>query len=281
MGELKTSDTRQFNYPVDHVFRTVMDIASYHKWWPREISFELEYLDPAVIGTIVDVHNGMFVRWKARVSAIKSNRLLAIDYMEGDWIGKTYWRFEETQGGTLLSFDIDLEINRVWLKAVSRFISFSRFHSRQIQKVFSNLEKYLASEESTYTDELKISHFEHIVLTVADIERTCNFYHNVLKMEILTFDGGRKALKFGRQKINLHTPGGEFTPKAKNPVPGSADICLVTYLNMDAVMRELKSGGVAIEEGPVEKSGADGKIISVYIHDPDGNLIEISNHLKT
>ena len=109
-----------------------MDIASYHKWWPREISFELEYLDPAVIGTIVDVHNGMFVRWKARVSGFKTNRILAIDYIDGDWIGKTHWRFEETESGTKLSLDIDLEINRAWLKAVSRFISFQRFHSKQI-----------------------------------------------------------------------------------------------------------------------------------------------------
>lgn len=257
-----------------------MDIASYHKWWPREISFELEYLDPTIIGTVVDVHNGMFVRWKARVSAFKTNRLLAIDYFKGDWIGKTTWKFEETEAGTRLTFDIDLDINRAWLRVFSHFVNFARFHSRQISRVFKNLETYLASEESTYTDELRISHIDHIVLTVSDIDRTCSFYHNIFRMEILTFAEGRKALKFGRQKINLHTLAGGFFPRAKNPAPGSADVCLVTYLNMDLVLHELKTAGVPIEAGPVERTGADGKIVSVYVRDPDGNLIEISNYAK-
>jgi uncharacterized protein YndB with AHSA1/START domain len=148
MSELTAKDSRQLSFPVDYVFRTVTDIASYHKWWPREISFELEYLDPGVIGTTIDIHNGIFVRRQAKITGFKNNKLLAIDYIEGSWIGKTVWQFEEKAGGTELSLEIDLSINRQWLKVVSKFMSFRKFHSKQIQKVFNNLEKYLAAGKS-------------------------------------------------------------------------------------------------------------------------------------
>lgn len=280
MGELKAIDTCELKFPADYVYRVVADIAAYNKWWPREISFELQYLDPGIIGTVIDVHNGMFVRWKAKVSGFKTNRLLAIDYVEGDWIGNTYWRFEETGGRTKLTLEIDLEINRAWLKLVSAFINFPKFHSKQIKKVFSNLEKYLAENQSAYLQGIRITELDHLVLTVTDVEKTCAFYSSVLGMEVITFDEGRKALKFGGRKINLHHSGSQFNPKASNPQPGSADICFITYLRIEDVIRELASKNVSIELGPVERTGADGKMTSVYIRDPDGNLIELAAYHK-
>lgn len=281
MSELKAKDSRVLSFPIDYVYRTITDIASYHKWWPREISFELEYLDPGVIGTIIDVHNGIFVRWKAKITGFKTNKLLAIDYVEGSWIGKTFWRFEEKDGRTELSLEIDLSINREWLKVVSKFMSFRKFHSKQIQKVFNNLEKYLAANEGLYIHTIRISHLDHIVLTVSDIEKTSMFYHRVLGMEIITFGGGLKALKFGNQKINLQEAGKELKPKADKPMPGSADICLVADTNIETVILELKSNNIEIVHGPVERTGAEGKIISVYIRDPDKNLVEIFNYMKS
>jgi catechol 2,3-dioxygenase-like lactoylglutathione lyase family enzyme len=115
---------------------------------------------------------------------------------------------------------------------------------------------------------------------VNDIEQTCAFYHATLGMEVVTFDNGRKALKFGDQKINLHQKGDSLMPKAANPVTGAADICLISLTDISSVMAELNEKGIRIIEGPVEKNGAHGKLISVYINDPDGNLIEISNYVK-
>lgn len=280
MGELKAIDSCELKFPVDYVYRVLADIAAYHKWWPREISFELQYLDPGIIGTVIDVHNGMFVRWKAKVSAFRTNRLLAIDYIEGDWIGNTYWRFEDSAGITKLSLEIDLDINRSWLKIISAFFNFSKFHSKQIKRVFANLEKYLAENENTYLKGIRIAELDHLVLTVNDIEKTCDFYRSVLGMEVITFDEGRKALKFGGRKINLHQAGREYDPIAKNPTEGSADICFITHLKADDVIRELKSKNVAIELGPIERTGAEGKVNSVYIRDPDGNLIELASYSK-
>lgn len=280
LGELKAIDTCELKFPADYVYRVVADIAAYHKWWPSEISFELLYLDPGIVGTVVDVHNGMFVSWKARVSGFKTNRLLAIDYTEGDWIGKTEWKFSESRGTTRLTLEIDLEINRAWLKFVSAFISFSKFHSKQIKRVFANLEKYLLENESTYIKGIRISGIDHIVLTVKDIENTMDFYHRVLGMEKVTFGEGRMALKFGSQKINLHQAGAHTGPRAANAAPGSTDICFITHLSIDDAVRELTSKSINIELGPVEKTGAEGKMNSVYIRDPDGNLIEIACYHK-
>jgi catechol 2,3-dioxygenase-like lactoylglutathione lyase family enzyme/ribosome-associated toxin RatA of RatAB toxin-antitoxin module len=278
VGQLKATDSCILNYPADYVYRVVADIAAYHKWWPREISFELLYLDPAIIGTVVDVHNGMFVSWKAMVSGFRTNKLLAIDYTEGDWIGSTEWRFEESRGTTKLTLEIDLEINRSWLKAVSLFMNFSKFHSKQIRRVFANLEKYLAENESTYLSGIRISEIDHIVLTVKDIERTCEFYRRVMGMEVITFGENRKALKFGGRKINLHVAGNSYSPMAENPLPGSADMCFIVHLTPEEVIKELKSKGVAAELGPVERAGAEGRISSVYFRDPDGNLIELASY---
>lgn len=124
---------------------------------------------------------------------------------------------------------------------------------------------------------MKIDRIDHFVLTVRDPEATCAFYSRVLGMHPVTFAGGRKALAFGNQKINLHQAGREFEPKAERPVPGSADFCLITSVPLAEVMAHLESCGVAIIEGPVAKTGAMGPLRSVYFRDPDSNLVEVSN----
>lgn len=128
---------------------------------------------------------------------------------------------------------------------------------------------------------MKISHLDHLVLTVADIENTCNFYQKVLGFEVITFKGDRKALKFGHQKINLHQLGNEFEPKALQPTPGSADLCFISDTPISEVVGHLNQLNIQIEEGPVERTGAMHPILSVYIRDPDQNLIEISNILTS
>jgi catechol 2,3-dioxygenase-like lactoylglutathione lyase family enzyme len=126
---------------------------------------------------------------------------------------------------------------------------------------------------------IRLDRLDHLVLTVADTERTCRFYADVLGCEIVTFGEGRLALTFGRQKINLHQAGHEFEPKALRPMPGSADLCFIAQTPLAAVIAHLTEAGVAIEEGPVARTGALGPIRSVYLRDPDGNLIEIANPL--
>lgn len=123
-----------------------------------------------------------------------------------------------------------------------------------------------------------IDRLDHLVLTVKNIEATCRFYHQVLRMEIVTFAGGRKGLAFGRNKINLHQQGKEFEPKADRPTTGSADFCLVTETPIAEVIKQLQHCNVPIVDGPVEKIGALGPMISVYFRDPDLNLVEVSNY---
>ena len=125
---------------------------------------------------------------------------------------------------------------------------------------------------------MQILRFDHIVLTVADIELSCRFYERVLGMQVVTFAGGRKALAFGEQKINLHQRGKEFEPKAHAPTPGSADLCFITATPVADVLVHLRACGVAVLEGPVARTGAVGPITSVYFRDPDHNLIEVANY---
>lgn len=126
---------------------------------------------------------------------------------------------------------------------------------------------------------VKIDSLDHLVLTVKDVEASCAFYARVLGMEVVTFGEGRKALAFGVQKINLHPHGREFEPKAKQPTPGSADLCFLTSVPLPEVQRHLAACGVAVTEGPVRRTGAQGPILSVYFRDPDLNLIEVSNRV--
>jgi catechol 2,3-dioxygenase-like lactoylglutathione lyase family enzyme len=123
-----------------------------------------------------------------------------------------------------------------------------------------------------------ISRLDHLVLTVADLDLTAAFYQRVLGMRAVTFGAGRRALEFGASKINLHQAGQEIAPHAARPVPGSADLCLITSAPPGQVLAHLSAQRVQVEDGPVPRTGARGPITSVYIRDPDGNLIEIASY---
>lgn len=129
-----------------------------------------------------------------------------------------------------------------------------------------------------------IDHLDHLVLTTARPDACIDFYTRVMGMQLETFIGGtppveRKALKFGNQKINIHVQGSEFEPKAHLPVPGALDLCFIAAIPLDAVIERLAGFAWPIVEGPVGRTGAVGKIRSVYVRDPDFNLIEISEYL--
>lgn len=129
-----------------------------------------------------------------------------------------------------------------------------------------------------------IDHLDHLVLTTANEEACVRFYTEVLGMNLESFIGGtppveRKAFKFGKQKINLHVKGKEFDPKAHLPVPGALDLCFIASAPLDRVIASLQAKGAKIVEGPVQRTGATSKLRSIYLRDPDLNLIEISEVL--
>ncbi|MGY0074719.1 MULTISPECIES: VOC family protein [Vibrio] len=126
---------------------------------------------------------------------------------------------------------------------------------------------------------MNVSHLDHLVLTVSNVNVTIDFYHRVLGMEVVEFGEGRKALRFGEQKINLHQHGAEFEPKAQHVQPGSADLCFITPVPVSEILAHIERQGVTITDGPVKRTGAVGPICSVYFRDPDGNLIEVANRL--
>ena len=125
---------------------------------------------------------------------------------------------------------------------------------------------------------MKIESIDHFVLTVKDIKTTCEFYSKILGMEVVTFDKRRVALKFGNQKFNLHEFGKEIKPNAIKPTPGSADFCLITRDSLASVIEHLHTCQVEIVEELVSRTGALGKITSIYIRDLDQNLVEISSY---
>ena len=125
---------------------------------------------------------------------------------------------------------------------------------------------------------MQIERLDHFVLTVQDLQKTLAFYVDVLGMQAITFGQGRHALQYGQQKINLHIKGQEFEPKAQQVMCGSADLCFITSTPLEQVEQELKQAGLDILEGPVQRIGAIGPITSLYVRDPDGNLIEISQY---
>ena len=124
---------------------------------------------------------------------------------------------------------------------------------------------------------MQIESLDHLVITAADPAATVRFYTRVLGMTEHTFGSGRTALLFGRSKINVHQAGHEFEPKADVPTPGSADLCFLVSTPIADVVEQLHAAEVPIVEGPVPRTGATGPILSVYVRDPDGNLIELSN----
>jgi catechol 2,3-dioxygenase-like lactoylglutathione lyase family enzyme len=124
-----------------------------------------------------------------------------------------------------------------------------------------------------------IDRLDHLVLTVADAAKTIDFYVRGLGMKEERFGGGRLALSFGRQKINVHVASeAPILPRAAHPAPGSADICLIAAIPLEDVEAHLKREGFAIELGPVPRTGATGPITSLYLRDPDGNLVEVSTY---
>jgi catechol 2,3-dioxygenase-like lactoylglutathione lyase family enzyme len=124
---------------------------------------------------------------------------------------------------------------------------------------------------------MHVASLDHLVLTVRDLRATIDFYTRALGMTEVTFGAGRKALVFGTQKINLHQAGKEFEPKADRPTPGSADLCFLTDTPVEDYAKHLAALGVPVIEGPVERTGAVGPLLSIYVRDPDANLIEIAN----
>lgn len=126
-----------------------------------------------------------------------------------------------------------------------------------------------------------IDHLDHLVLTTLDLEACKDFYVRVMGMQPETFGNGRLAFKFGDQKINVHVRGHEFEPKAHLPVPGALDLCFIASTSLEAVIAHLQREQWPVIEGPVQRTGATGPIRSVYVRDPDLNLIEISEQLNT
>lgn len=126
---------------------------------------------------------------------------------------------------------------------------------------------------------MQIQRLDHLVLTVRDIGATCDFYHRVLGFEIINFGDQRTALRFGDQKINLHRRGAGTDPCAAKPTPGSADLCFIVREPVEEMIDQLSERAVVIEHGPVTRTGACGQIRSIYIRDPDNNLLELSNYL--
>jgi catechol 2,3-dioxygenase-like lactoylglutathione lyase family enzyme len=135
--------------------------------------------------------------------------------------------------------------------------------------------------KAAWSQTMRVIALDHLVLTVRDIARTCAFYERALGTKTVLFGAGRKAISFGSQKINLHEVGREFEPKAAQPTPGSADLCFVADAPLTEVIAHLKSVGVKLVEGPVARTGAAGAIDSIYIRDPDANLIEIAVYQST
>ncbi|MEQ5222793.1 VOC family protein [Providencia alcalifaciens] len=124
-----------------------------------------------------------------------------------------------------------------------------------------------------------INRVDHLVLTTTNLDTCLDFYQRILKISVITFGEQRYALQFGQQKINIHQYGKEFEPKAHLPVPGSLDLCFISDIPLLDVQKHLEQQDVKIIEGPVQRTGATGKILSLYLRDPDLNLIEISQYI--
>ena len=127
---------------------------------------------------------------------------------------------------------------------------------------------------------MTLEKLDHLVLPVSNIDAIATFYTTYLGMEKRIFGDNRVALHFGDQKINLHPAGWDYEPKARVSTPGSADLCFIVSERVESIQTKLVQLGVDIIEGPVERTGATGRLSSIYIRDPDGNLIELSNRVE-
>jgi catechol 2,3-dioxygenase-like lactoylglutathione lyase family enzyme len=135
-------------------------------------------------------------------------------------------------------------------------------------------------QNGTEVNLMRIDRLDHLVLTVTDIDASVAFYTRVLGMQAVTYSGDCTALRYSHGKINLHQAGQELEPKAHHPTPGSADLCFITAQPIGSVVADLERAGVDIEDGPITRNGATGPILSIYLRDPDQNLIEISNYIS-
>jgi catechol 2,3-dioxygenase-like lactoylglutathione lyase family enzyme len=126
---------------------------------------------------------------------------------------------------------------------------------------------------------MQLDSLDHLVLTVKDVDATIAFYTRAFGMHAVSFGEGRKALAFGAQKINLHQQGREFEPKAQEPTLGSADLCFLSPTPLVEIVEHLHACGIEIVQGPVRRTGAQGPILSIYVRDPDQNLIEVANRV--
>lgn len=126
---------------------------------------------------------------------------------------------------------------------------------------------------------MPVTGLDHFVLTVADVERTCEFYDGLDGIEVVTFAGGRKALQLGEQKINLHETDTDIDLRATRPTPGSGDFCIRTETPIEELKADLEARGIEIVEGPAPRTGAQGNLRSIYFRDPDGNLVEMANEV--
>lgn len=126
---------------------------------------------------------------------------------------------------------------------------------------------------------MEVTGIDHIVLYATDTEHTCTFYADLLGVATVDeFDNGRVALSFGTAKLNIHPAGDEYDPHAIEPTPGAADFCLIVDEPIEAVEQRIEKAGVEIIEGPLRKVGACGPMQSVYVRDPDGNLVEFARY---
>lgn len=126
---------------------------------------------------------------------------------------------------------------------------------------------------------MNIESLDHLVLIVADIDRSIDFYTRVMRMQVVTFGNNRKSLRFGQQKINLHLLGHEVEPKANTPISGSADLCFISTMPMDEILNHLKTCDIQPLMPPDYRTGATHRLLSVYFRDPDNNLIEVANRI--
>ncbi|NOY95714.1 MAG: cupin domain-containing protein [Chlorobi bacterium] len=219
---------------------------------------------------------------KAYISQSGSHQILFMEFEKDIEVAE---HSHGAQWGIVVTGEIELTIddnNQLYKKGDSYFIPEGTIHSAKIKAGYSDItffdERSRYKKKNLSLNSISVKNIDHIVLTVKDIQRTCNFYAETLGMNVIEFGKGRKALKFEKQKINLHEYGKEFEPKATNAAPGTIDICLITETPIPILINHIKKLGIGIIEGPVERTGAEGKIESIYFRDPDGNLIEVSNY---
>ena len=230
------------------------------------------------------MQNGPLVKWKSVVTGFKTNRLLAIDYVEGAWTGKTAWRFEETRGGTKLIMEIDINCNRLWLKAISKIMNLSRMHSKQIKLIFAKLDKYLSDNYSEYEQQhnhggISVSYIDYLTLAVKDINASEKFYRDVFRIENVTNGStenkNEMLLKFGSQKIRL------LSAEKASPIDKD-EVIFRMALNtpLDRVKTILKEKGVEILPGPFTNKAVNNNNDIFFIKDPDGYLIALMQNTR-